>query len=290
MYEEYPAYDHEGTGRFGRRKQVLMVVIMAAVAVMAIGIMVLVGLRDTPAAGGDDGTGSVEDVGEPPGDGGGPSREGFNPAVAGADIQERSREQAEGSRSDVGNEVFVSPGERGYEKEAHELERINGGGEPRPGGVGNEPGGYDPLGKNPSPGDVTETQKQRARLAAARFVVAVYAYSGEYADEYAQGVAGCVAWPDFYSSRGGEQIQDYIAAVRQRGVTQAAVLDRFEIIGGGTGKPQGYAYFATGQSYNRYGEIQGERREYRQRLTLASDGSQYQVQSASAREGTGSGP
>lgn len=283
MYDGYTGHDPETDRRTGGHGKTV-VVAMAAVAVLATAGMVVVGLRDTPSAQSDAGVDGARNAGSSAGGGIGRSTSGggFNPAAAHGREQRSDHENVAARESDAKNDVFLSPGERGYEKESHELKRINGAKEPPPGGVKGEPGGYDPLGKDARGDEVTETQRERARLAAARFVVAAYGYSGDDANQYAQGVAGCVTWPEFYSSPGGKQIKEYIEDVRKGGVKSAAKLERFEVERGNAGEVVAVAYYATARGYTRYGELEGKKRYYRQELTLVPDGSQYEVRAASA--------
>jgi len=153
------------------------------------------------------------------------------------------------------------------------------------GGAVREPGAHDPLGVNPERGALTPRDEGRARLAAAKFVAAAYGYTGDDRDEYYQSVGETVLWPhfrgsDFYSSPGGEEVRRFAAQVESSGTTSAAKLDRFEVEASTEGEVAGYAYFRTADSYDRYGEIEGDVTSYRQRLELTRYGALFKVSSA----------
>jgi hypothetical protein len=152
------------------------------------------------------------------------------------------------------------------------------------GGAHHEPGVYDPLGVDPEPGDLTPRDERRARLAAAKFVAAAYGYSGEDPDEYNQGVGETVVWPGFYDSEGAEEIRRFAGQVRSSGTESAAKLDRFEVQGSEPEEVVGYAYFRTADTYDRYGEIEGDEKSYRQRLKLARQGAVFKVAAAGGVE------
>jgi hypothetical protein len=155
------------------------------------------------------------------------------------------------------------------------------------GGAVHEPGSYDPLRVDPKRGALTPRDEGRARLAAAKFVAAAYGYTGEDRDEYYQAVGETVLWPHFggegsgfYSSPGGEEIRRFAAQVEASGTESAAKLDRFEVEGSTEREVAGYAYFRTADSYDRYGEIEGNVTFYRQRLELTRYGATFKVSSA----------
>lgn len=149
-----------------------------------------------------------------------------------------------------------------------------------PEGAAHEPGSYDPLGTGASSGDLSETDRERVRFAAAEFVSAAYGYSGENPDEYNQGVGETVVWPVFYESGGAAEVRRYAGQVERTGTRSAAELTRFEIEGATPGLAAGYAYFETGEGRDtRTGELTGEKLAYRQQMTLARSGASWKVKS-----------
>lgn len=152
------------------------------------------------------------------------------------------------------------------------------------GGAEQEPGGHDPLGNEASSGDLTQRDQSRVRAAAAKFVTAAYGYSGEDPDEYNQEVGETVIWPEFFNSEGSREIERYAGQVEDSGTESAATLEEFDVEDS-TGEPgreviEGYAYFATADTYNDYGEIEGERAEYRQSLTIIRQQAIFKVEAA----------
>ena len=230
---------------------------------------------------------------------------GEEPAAADrARAAEEERAAAVGERSADGRaapaEVPTDAGEGGHV-------RHGGGGEPESitaedpeaamreqregtvpeGGAVHEPGGHDPLGVDPERGALAPRDEGRARLAAAKFVAAAYGYTGRDRDEYYQAVGETVPWPHFggedsafYSSPGGEEIRRFADQVEASGTESAAKLDRFEAEGSAQGKVAGYAYFRTADSYDRYGDIEGNVTSCRQRLVLTPYGATFKVSSA----------
>jgi hypothetical protein len=124
--------------------------------------------------------------------------------------------------------------------------------------------------------------KDRARAAVSQFVTAAYGYTGgpgeEGVREYISGVSDHALTPEFYSSPGAEEVKRFDELVRSSGTESAALLDLFDIReviperrdedGYTQQRVVGYAYFRTADEYNRYGEIEGNEKRYRQRLTL----------------------
>lgn len=157
-----------------------------------------------------------------------------------------------------------------------------GGDSPPDGGVENGSGGHDPLGVSGQEVPLLPADKERARAAASQFVAAAYGYTGGPGEEdvrkYISGVSDHALTPEFYSSPGAEEVKRYEKLVRSSGTESAALLDLFDIQeviperrGDGEYTQQrvvGYAYFRTADEYNRYGEIEGNEKSYRQRLTL----------------------
>lgn len=147
--------------------------------------------------------------------------------------------------------------------------------------------GFDPLGKNPKPGDLTETQTQRVKDTADRFITAVYGYTGNSREDYEQGIEQAALTHGLYRSPGGERIQQYAKAAGEGGITSAAVMDRFEITGTSTGRVEGVAYFEVGKTYNRYAELKGDTTAFEQKLTLAPMQGSYRVIGAEAEQQQG---
>jgi hypothetical protein len=162
------------------------------------------------------------------------------------------------------------------------------------GGAANEPASYDPLGISEQDIPLTPADEERVRAAAAQFVTAAYGYTGEAGEEgereYLAGISDHALTPEFYASPGAREVERYAGLVRESGTRSAAKLERFEIEevvpeervedGYTQQRVTGYAYFRTADEYNRYGEIEGEERSYRQRLTLERYRTVFKVYSA----------
>jgi hypothetical protein len=127
---------------------------------------------------------------------------------------------------------------------------------------------YDPLGTGARPGDLTKVDEERARFAAAQFITAAYGYTGDDKDAYNQGVGDTVVWPDFYQTEGSKEIERYAAQVEKTGTKSAAKLTRLDLQQTSPYSASGYAYFETAEGYSAGGEIMGQRRAYRQHMTL----------------------
>ncbi len=149
----------------------------------------------------------------------------------------------------------------------------SGGGGQTAGGSGS----YDPLGTGASPGDLTELDRERARFAAARFITAAYGYSGRDKNAYNQGVGDTVVWPAFYQSEGSKEIGRYASQVERTGAKSAAKLTRLDFRQTSPHGASGYAYFETGEGYAAGGDLTGERRAYRQHMTLRRTGATWSV-------------
>lgn len=147
--------------------------------------------------------------------------------------------------------------------------------------------GFDPLGKNPKPGDLTETQSQRVKDTADRFITAAYGYTGNSTEDYEAGIEQAALTHGLYRSPGGERIQEYAKAAGEEGITSAAVMDRFEITSTSTGRVEGVAYFEVGSSYNRYAELTGDTTAFEQKLTLAPMQGSYRVIAAEVEQQQG---
>lgn len=147
-----------------------------------------------------------------------------------------------------------------------------------------EQGGFDPLGKDPQPGDLTETDEDKAEAAADRYVTAAYGYTGNSEKDYRQGVEQVALASGLYRSPGGERIEEYAEVAGGSGITSAAVMDSFEITSSEPSQVKGTAYFQVGKSYNRYAELKGEKTSFEQEMTLCPVYSTYRVCSAEAEE------
>lgn len=137
--------------------------------------------------------------------------------------------------------------------------------------------GMDPLGKDPEPGDLTETQEERVESAADRFVTAAFGYTGNSEREYRKGILDAALARGLYRSPGGKKIQKYAKAAGEDGITAAAVMDRFEITRTDPNQVEGIAHFRVGREYNQYAEIRGESTAFTQKLTLSPAYSSYFV-------------
>jgi hypothetical protein len=136
---------------------------------------------------------------------------------------------------------------------------------------------YDPLGAGASPGDLTEVDRERARFAAAQFISAAYGYTGNDEDAYNQGVGDTVVWPAFYESEGSKEIERFASQVEKTGTKSAAKLTRLNLRQTSPHSASGYAYFETGEGYGTGGDLTGERRAYRQHMTLQRTGATWSV-------------
>lgn len=154
-------------------------------------------------------------------------------------------------------------------------------------GAVNERAGFDPLNKNAKPGDLTETDRDRARLTVWKFVSSAYGFSGNDKTAYARGVEQNVVLPDFYESPGGEAIAQRVQNFEEEEVPGAAKLEDFEIESTDPERVVGTASYVTGESFARSGDLRGDKSEYRQRITIVPQGEIYKVSAASEREEMG---
>jgi hypothetical protein len=148
-----------------------------------------------------------------------------------------------------------------------------------PEGATNEPGTYDPLGTGAKPGDLTQTDEERARFAAASFVSAAYGYTGSDREEYLSGVYDWALSPDFARSQGSAEVSRYAGQVEETGTKSAARLTGFEVERTEPEGVRGWAHFETGEAYDGT-ELVGERLRYRQELVLLRVGAAWKVQAA----------
>jgi hypothetical protein len=96
-------------------------------------------------------------------------------------------------------------------------------------GATHEPGGYDPLETGAEPGDLSETEKGRATMAATNFVLAAYGYKGKNQQEYSTVLNRTIFPWSFYESPGGAYVKDYRRRINDGGIKSSAVVDRFEM-------------------------------------------------------------
>jgi hypothetical protein len=144
------------------------------------------------------------------------------------------------------------------------------------------------LADNPKVDGLSDTDRERMRLAASKFVAAAYGYSGDSEEEYRQGIADTALLTDLYNSPGGERIdEEYAPAIKEDGSDTLAKLQSFEVTSIEDGLAVGEATFtvSSGGEYNRYGELEGgESTEFTQELTLAPYSEIYKVVSASVEQ------
>lgn len=143
---------------------------------------------------------------------------------------------------------------------------------------------FDPLGKNPEPGDLTQTDEERAKSTADRFITSAYGYTGNSEKEYTKGVMRSALGMDLYRSPGGKRIKKYAEAAGEDGITSAAVMDSFEITETTPERVMGTAHFRVGREYNQYAELEGDTTPFTQELTLAPVGKSYRVIEASVEK------
>jgi hypothetical protein len=147
-------------------------------------------------------------------------------------------------------------------------------------GSTDEPAGHDPLGIQKQDVPLTPADKGRVKGAAARFVAAAYGYSGRDRDEYLDALNSLLIPQKFYASPGSEEIERLSEQVETTGTKGAAKMSAFQIEEVNRQRAEGYAYFETADSYDRYGELVGNEKGYRQRLTLARSGAIFLVEAA----------
>lgn len=147
----------------------------------------------------------------------------------------------------------------------------------QPVGAENEPGGYDPLGRDAQQGDLAPIDEERLRFAAGNYISAAYGYTGNDKDAYNQGVGATVVWPDFFDSKGSSETERYAKQVEESGTTSGAVLTEFETLEITEDRATAHAYFETGSGYTKTGDLSGETQAYRQEMVLARTGATWKV-------------
>jgi hypothetical protein len=192
-----------------------------------------------------------------------------------------SRKSA-GFEADRGEKDYVTPEgpEAFVERERGEDRRAQHEPAVPPGGATDEPAGYDPLGIQDRRVPLTPADENRAEGAAARFVAAAYGYSGEDRDEYLDALNALLVPQKFYASPSSKEIERLSEQVETTGTKGAAKMSAFEIEKVEGEHVEGYAYFETADSYDRYGRLVGDEKGYRQRLTLVRSGAIFLVEAA----------
>jgi hypothetical protein len=221
---------------------------------------------------GSGGGGPGAEAGARGGDGSGDARAG----------EQRTREGGEstGFEAAHGEKDYVTPEDpEAFVERERERDR-EAQGEPPVHGTTNEPGSYDPLGIQEQRVPLTPADEGRVEGAAAKFVVAAYGYSGKDRDGYLDALNVLLVPEKFYASPGAEEIERLSEQVETTGIKGAARMTSFEIEKATQERVEGYAYFATADSYDRYGEPVGNEKNYRQRLTLVRSGATFRVEAA----------
>lgn len=152
--------------------------------------------------------------------------------------------------------------------------------------VSEEPAGaHDPLGKGADPDDLTDTEKERVRFAAAEFVTRAYGYTGGDPSAYREELAGVTITPEIYDSPGGAGLEEIEQEMTAGATESAAVLTDFELREtDADGVAKGVAYFTVGESYEANG-VGGNVSDYAQPLNLQNYETGWKVVAADEREG-----
>lgn len=132
------------------------------------------------------------------------------------------------------------------------------------------------------PDETGVADEDRAKAAADLYITSAYGYTGESGKEYHDRIARTVNEEKFYSSTGGQRVQEYAKAAENEGMKSAAVMERFEISSTEGSSIEGTAYSRVAESYDRYGGIKGQSTPFAIDLKLSPSRSTYEVSSASA--------
>ena len=207
--------------------------------------------------------------------------EGSGNGRAGEQASDGDRESTD-FEADHGEKDYVTPEdpEAFVEREHEEDRRAQREPTVPPGGASDEPAGHDPLGIQNQDVLLTLADEGRVEGAAARFVAAAYGYSGRDRDEYLDALNALLVPQKFYASPGSEEIERLSEQVETTGIKGAAQMSAFEIKKVEGERVEGYAYFETADSYDRYGGLVGNKKGYRQRLTLVRSGAIFLVEAA----------
>ncbi len=190
--------------------------------------------------------------------------------------------ESTGFEADRGEKDYVTPEdpEAFVEREREEDRRAQHEPAVPPGGATDEPAGHDPLGIQNQDVPLTLADEGRVEGAAAKFVAAAYGYSGRDRDEYLDALNALLIPQKFYASPGSEEIERLSEQVETTGTRGAAKMSAFEIEKVEGERVEGYAYFETADSYDRYGGLVGNEKGYRQRLTLVRSDAIFLVEAA----------
>lgn len=123
---------------------------------------------------------------------------------------------------------------------------------------------YDPLGKGEGRSSLSQTDLERAELAAFRFVDAAYDFEGEGPSkrlDYLGDVGETVDAPDFWESPGSEVPATVAARIAEYGVENDAAFQSFEVEDTSSERVMGTATFTLDEGAGR--------KTYKQRLTLS---------------------
>jgi hypothetical protein len=251
-----------------RKKRRLLLYAGGLVSVVLLWTFVIFFLGVGSGAGGSEAAGARGDGGS----GGGQSGE----RTGDGDLESTA------SEADRGEKDYVTPEdpEAFVERERAEDRRAQHEPPAPTGGATDEPGGHDPLGIQNQKVPLTSADENRIKGAAARFVAAAYGYSGKDRDEYLDALNALLVPQNFYASPGSEEIERLSEQVETTGTSGAAKMSAFKIERVEGKRVEGYAYFGTADSYDRYGELVGNEKSYRQRLTLIRSGAIFLVEAA----------
>jgi len=171
-----------------------------------------------------------------------------------------------GGRTNLGERVAKPPGATKPERETG---TNTSDAQPAEEGVGTEPGGHDPLGVGAGPGELSPTERGRAKMAAFHFVRHAYDRPGNDHDEYLSGVTQAVVSPEFFGSPGGKVVGTIADRVAVGGVDSPAAFEGFEARRESLDGAEGMATFRLGGD-----------RLYEQELELVRWGATWRVISA----------
>jgi hypothetical protein len=263
----------EGPSGVDREKRRLLLYAGGLVSVVLLWMFLIFFLGVGSGAGGSEAAGARGDGGSGGGLSGGRAGDGDLESTA--------------SEADRGEKDYDTPEdpEAFVEREGAEDRRAQHEPPTPPGGATDEPGGHDPMGIQNQEVPLTPADEDRVEGAAARFVAAAYGYSGKDRDEYLDALNALLVPQNFYASPGSEEIERLSEQVETTGTKGAARMSAFKIERVGRKRVEGYAYFETADSYDRYGELVGNEKRYRQRLTLIRSDAIFLVEAAGKVQG-----
>lgn len=266
-----------GSGEDQRRKRKrLLVLVVAGAALVVVWIFLVLALGiGSSSGGGERGNSSASDGG---------SAEGGVASEDTANQRAQTPEGTEAAPAETGEEKdYATPEDpEQFAREEQRRDEASQGGPRPPGGADHEPAGYDPLGIQRQDVPLTPADRDRVQSAASNFVAGAYGYSGGKgtSEEYLAGVGDVVLSPEFYSSEGAEEVMKYSDSVRKSGTNSAAKMVRWEVESAGEDEVEGLVYFESADGYDRYGELTGEKKTYRQALTLVRYRAVFKVKDA----------